>query len=265
MEPQQFQFEVCETVGTITITRPEKGNALTPTLVEKLVSQLQSLSREDEVRVLVIRGEGNKAFCSGYDIGALRASGNEDVDTYIRRLGRVERLFKAVFEFPYPVIAMLNGAAFGAGFEMAICADIRIGTGNVRVGMPPAKLGIVYPWKGLKRFIDVLGRQVTKKLFITGDVFEGSELLEMGVVDYLIERDELLSFTRKKASAIAANAPLALRGTKKILQLISKKGSLTGESRKVAERLSRQAFLSEDAREGQRAFFEKRSPVFKGS
>ena len=264
MQAQHFLVEKSKGVGTIIINRPEKKNALSPGLVEELVASLQNLSHDKTVRALVIRGVGDKAFCAGYDIGSLKASYDEDVDAYIGRLGRAEALFNGVFEFPFPVIAMLNGVAFGAGFELAVCADIRIGADNIRVGMPPAKLGIVYPWKGLKRFVEVLGQQVTKRIFFTGDTYKGKELLEMGVVDTLVKGSELASFTFQMARTIAANSPLALKGTKKILQLISETRSLSGEPRGLAESLTRQAFLSEDAGEGQRAFFEKRPPIFIG-
>lgn len=264
MLPQRLLVEKNRGVGTIIINHPEKNNALSPDLVEELVASLQNLSEDDAVRVLVIRGEGDKAFCAGYDIGSLKALEDEDVDAHIGRLGRVEKLFKAILEFPYPVIAMLNGVAFGAGFELAICADIRIGADDIRVGMPPAKLGIVYPWRGLKRFVEVLGQQATKKMFFTGDTYKGKELLEMGLVDDLVNRNELASITFQMARAIAANSPLALKGMKKILQLISETWSLSGESQDLAESLNRRSFLSEDAKEGQRAFFEKRSPLFKG-
>ena len=249
---------------TLILNRPEKKNSLTPELVKILLQTLAEFSLDDTIRAVVIRGAGDKAFCAGYDIGSLPTSRSDDPIEKLKTLNSVEKLFKTIVDYPYPVIAMLNGAAFGAGCELAICCDIRIGADNIRIGMPPAKLGLVYPWSGLQRFIQVIGLKSTKEIFFTGRAYQGMRLKELGLVDYLISGDKLESFTVRMADEIAANAPLALKGTKRVLNLLLQASQFDINSQNEAESITRTSFLSEDLNEGQKAFLEKRKPEFKG-
>ena len=168
-----------------------KKNSLTPELVKILLQTLKELSLDDTIRTVVIRGAGDKAFCAGYDIGSLPTSRSDDPNENLKILNPVEKLFKVIVDYPFPVIAMINGVAFGAGCELAVCCDIRIGADNIRIGMPPAKLGLVYPWSGLQRFIQVIGLKNTKEIFFTGRNYEGIRLKELGLVDYLVPGDKL--------------------------------------------------------------------------
>ena len=251
-------------VATLTLNRPEKKNSLSPGLVDLLLQTFQELSSDDTIRTVVIRGEGDHAFCAGYDIGSLPTLRIDDPQEKLRKLDSVESLFKAIVDYPFPVIAMINGVAFGAGCELAVCCDIRIGAEKTHIGMPPAKLGIAYPWRGLKRFIQVIGLKSTKEIFFTGRAYEGLRLKELGLVDYLIPADQLESFTYAMAEEIAANAPLSLKGTKRVLNLLLQTSKFDKNSLKEAESITRASFLSEDLKEGQLAFLEKRGPLFKG-
>jgi len=249
---------------TLTLNRPEKKNSLSLELVNILLKTLEELAADDNVRALVIRGSGDKAFCSGFDIRSLPTKNSENVKDKQKTLNPVEALFKAVINFPWPVIAMVNGVAFGAGCELAICCDIRIGVTQARMGMPPAKLGIVYPWQGLQRFIQTIGLKTTREIFFTGRTYQGQRLQELGLLDYLISADELESFTVQMAEEIAANAPSAIRGTKRVLNLLLQSDVLAESRLAEAESITEAAFLSEDLKEGQLAFIEKRKPIFKG-
>jgi enoyl-CoA hydratase/carnithine racemase len=162
------------------------------------------------------------------------------------------------------VIAMLNGYAFGAGCELAVCCDIRIGADHIRMGIPPAKLGLVYHWTGLQRFIQVIGLKSTKELFFTGRFFRGQRLKEVGLVDYLVPAAELEGFVYEMAREISENAPLAVKGTKRVINLLLQSSQMNQCSITEAETLALEAFNSEDLKEGQLAFLEKRKPVFKG-
>lgn len=264
MQNRLLQVHKKNYLATLILNRPEKKNSLSPELVNVLLQTVEELSADDDIRTMVIRGAGNKAFCAGYDIGFLPTGRSDDPDEALKRLNSVESLFKTIRNYSFPVIAMINGVAFGAGCELAICCDIRIGADNIRIGMPPAKLGLVYPWSGLQRFIQVIGLKSTKEIFFTGRAYEGIRLKELGLVDYLIPADKLTSFTCRMAEEIAANAPLSLKGTKRVLNLLLRASQFDKSNLKEAESITRASFLSEDLEEGQRAFLEKRKPVFKG-
>jgi len=259
-----LSIEKNNNICTLVLNRPEKKNSLSPELVETLLDSFEELVADDTVRVVVIRGFGNQAFCSGYDIRSLPTQLNDDVREKLKTLNPVEALFKTVVNYPYPVIALINGVAFGAGCELSVCCDIRIGGDDIRMGMPPAKLGLVYPWSGLQRFIQVIGLKSTREIFYSGRTYEGKRLREIGLVDYLIPRQELEDFTYQMAAEIAANAPLALRGTKRVLNLMLNSSQPPEHCQKEAESITEAAFLSEDLKEGRLAFLEKRKPNFKG-
>ena len=224
----------------------------------------EDLATDDGLRTLVIRGSGDRAFCAGFDISSLPTNHGEDVADRLEALRQVEALFKAVVNFPYPVLALINGAAFGAGCELAICCDIRIGVDTAQMGMPPAKLGIVYPWTGLQRFIQTIGLQSSREMFFTGRTYSGKQLSELGLLDYRVAAEDAAPFTYQMAEEIAANAPLALRGTKRVINLLLQSGKLDKISRTEADSMAKAAFLSQDLQEGRSAFFDKRKPQFTG-
>jgi enoyl-CoA hydratase/carnithine racemase len=258
-------IEKKRSICTLFLNRPEKKNSLSPELVQLLLTTLKKLSGDDSIRTLIIRGTGDQAFCSGYDIGSLPTHADGGTPTAgMDRLALVESLFDTIIHFPWPVIAMLNGVAYGAGCELALCCDIRITSRDIRIGMPPAKLGIVYPFRGLKRFIQTIGLQATREMFFTGRTYKGPQLKQMGIVDHLVPREELTDFTNRMAEDIAQNAPLALKGTKQIINFILDTGKLENGDQIAAESITEAAFKSEDAAEGKRAFLEKRKPKFKG-
>jgi len=241
-------------VVTLTLNRPEKRNSLSPELVQLLLQTLRELAADASIRSVIIRGAGSSAFCAGYDIRSLPTGSSP-----------VESLFQAVINFPYPVIAMVGGAAFGAGCELAICCDIRIGTDEARMGMPPAKLGLVYPWTGLQRFVQTIGVQSTRQMFFTGRTYQGMQLKELGLLDHIVAKNELESCACRMAAEIAANAPLAVKGIKRVINLLLQSTSLQESALREAETIVKSAFSSEDLKEGQRAFLEKRKPNFQGT
>jgi enoyl-CoA hydratase len=251
-------------ICTLTLNRPEKKNSLSLELIERLRSTLEELAEDDNIRAIILRGSGDKAFCSGFDIGSLPTQSKGDADQRLKSLDQVESLFQCLIRFPYPVIAMLNGFAFGLGCELAMCCDIRIGVEDIRMGVPPVKLGMVYPWAGLHRFIQNIGLQSTKEMFFTGRTYTGERIKELGLVDYLVPADALEEVTHAMAEEIAGNAPLALKGTKKVINLLMQTNRLDKTQSEEAQMIFNKTLLSEDMQEGQAAFLEKRKPRFKG-
>jgi enoyl-CoA hydratase/carnithine racemase len=264
MEERMLFVERKERVCTLTLNRPEKRDALSPLLLGELTAVLKRLTEEGEVRCVVIRGGGEKAFCAGFDISDLRIrEGTEEADP-VRTEEPLEQGMQAVTDFPYPVIAMVNGAAFGAGCELALTCDIRIAADHARFSVTPAKLGIVYRWRGILKFIDTVGLATAKEMFLTGRAYDASQAKEMGLVHYVLPRDQLTMFTCEMAREISENAPLSLRGLKFIFNRCQQGQRLEPEDIRQMEALRDQAFRSEDVKEGRQAFREKRKPVFKG-
>ena len=251
-------------ICTLTLNRPEKKNSLSLDLVELLRLTLKELAEEEGVRAVILRGAGDEAFCAGFDIGSLPTKSKEDAEQRLKSLDQVELLLQALIGFPCPVIAMLNGFAFGLGCELAMCCDIRIGAEAIRMGIPAARLGLVYPWTGLQRFIQGIGLQSTKEIFFTGRTYTGQRIKELGLVDYLVPGNELEEFTYRLAEEIAGNAPLALKGIKRVINLLTQSCRLDENQSSEAQAIFKASLLSEDMREGQAAFLEKRQPRFKG-
>jgi enoyl-CoA hydratase len=251
------------TVGTLYLNRPDRGNALSPELLLDLHLVLKKWADDDRVRAVVITGSGEKAFSSGYDIQELpKIIPAELEETFTAN--PLAAALDSVRSYPYPVIAMVNGYMFGAGLNLALCCDLRIGSDRVKAGMPPAKLGLVYPPTGLKFFMDTIGSARTREVFFTGRVYSGRDVKEMGFLDRQVDHDDLGPATYRLAREIAANAPRSLKGIKMIIRMLEDRSELSPEDRHTARKLVDDSFASGDAREGQLAFLEKRKPVFTG-
>ncbi len=261
--PESFLLiEKREKVCTISFNRPDRRNALSPAMLFKFAEELDAIQGEDKIRCLVIRGVGDKAFCAGYDIAEIPTGKTREM---IKTQNPLQIGLQAILRFPYPVIAMINGAAYGAGCDLASACDIRIASDNARLSMPPAKLGIVYRWDGYLRFINIVGLANAKEMFLTGRSYTAQRAKEMGLVNYVVPFDQLESFTYEMAEEIAANAPLSLSSGKKIMNILLRyQQPVDPEAVKEMENLHDQAFNSEDCREGQKAFQEKRKPIFTG-
>lgn len=251
-------------IGTLTINRPERRNALSPDLLIKLHLTLGEWAKQGAIRVVIITGGAGKAFSSGFDIASIPAGLTPEMEELMKTANPLELALTTVKNFPYPTIAMMNGYAFGAGCNLTVCCDIRIAVDDVSVGMPPAKLGLVYHPEGLRQFIEVVGMARAREIFFSGRTYRGAAVLAMGLVNYLVPRTELEEKTWALAEEIAVNAPLSLRGMKRIFNMLGESAVLGINAAAEADQFIAEAFRSEDLREGQTAFFEKRTPVFKG-
>jgi len=226
----------------------------------ELSEQLNRLRDENKVRCVVIRGSGEKAFSSGYDINAI---GENDMIKHHEGNHSLGRALRTIEGFPYPVIAMMNGHAFGAGLEVAATCDLRITVDDCLFGMPPAKLGVVYSYTGMRKFLDLIGPGHTKELFLVGRPISSERAREIGLVNFLVSREDIQEFTYVMANEISENAPLSLRTLKEITNALEKR-PISAEDETLIRQMTLEVQNSEDYKEGQKAFSEKRKPEFKG-
>ncbi len=249
-------------IAYLTIHHPEKRNALTNSLLTDLNNTLEEFSKNDDIRCVVIKGSGNNIFSSGYDISAIPVDALPDTRQETPDI--LLHAFNTLKNFPYPTIAMLNGSAFGAGFNLSACCDIRIAADDIKLGMTPARLGVAYHPEGIQQFIEAFGIARTKELFYTARLFHGKDLIAKGLVDHLIPKQNIETFTKEYAEKITQNAPLSLKGIKQIIGMFEKKLMLDQSDLSRADRLMQTCFKSNDLKEGKAAFLDKRTPDFSG-
>ena len=249
-------------VATVTVSHPSKKNALNLKMLGDLREAFNALTVE-ETRCVVLRGEGEEAFCAGYDIGAIPAGGSGEAQVLLSS-NPFDDMIRSVESFPAPVIAMLNGFAFGGGLEMAIACDIRVASDQAVFGMTPARLGVIYRPAGLMRFVHTIGLPATKELFYTARKVSARRAFDLKLVNRICPPEELAQVTAEMAREISENAPLSIRGTKRILAMcMAFRGLPPGEAEEADEWI-RRCMESGDLAEGKKAFAQKRKPDFKG-
>jgi enoyl-CoA hydratase/carnithine racemase len=249
-------------VATVTVSHPAKKNALNLKMLGDLREAFGSLAGE-ETRCVVLRGEGEEAFCAGYDIGAIPAGGSGEEQVLLSS-NPFDDMIRAVESFPAPVIAMLNGFAFGGGLEMAIACDIRVASDQAVFGMTPARLGVIYRPAGLMRFVHTIGLPATKELFYTARKVSARRAFDLKLVNRICPPEELAQVTAEMAREISENAPLSIRGTKRILSMCMAFRGLPPAEAQEAEEWIRRCMESGDLEEGKKAFAQKRKPEFTG-
>ena len=251
-----------EAVARLTLNRPESRNALDHELLDGIAAAMPKLDRGIEVRCVLLTGAG-AAFSAGYDIAAIPAESFErDAEALVAH--PFHAALEAVAAHPWPVIAAINGHALGGGLELTLACDLRICARGAKLGMPPAKLGLIYGHTGLQRFIDAIGVPRTKELFLTGRNVDAERAERIGLVHEVVGDDELEGASVELAAEVAANAPLSMKGNKHAIDTIASHSRLPSEQERELIELRRSCFGSEDFREGIAAFAEKRKPEWKG-
>jgi enoyl-CoA hydratase/carnithine racemase len=248
-----------EHVARLTISNPEKRGALDHEILDSLAEAVRGL----EARCLVVTGDG-PMFSAGYDIGNLEEQTFEEAAEKL-----VAHPFHAAIEaleaYPFPVVGAINGHAIGGGLELALACDIRVAARSAKLGMPPAKLGLIYSHTGLRKFIETCGVANTSELFFQGRNVDADRGLEMGLVNRVVELGGLEETSLALAREIAANAPLSLTGNKRIIRALRDAAyELPPDLERELVELRESCFRTEDFREGVRAFAEKREPDWKG-
>ena len=244
----------------VRMTNESRANSLDDPLLDALVSLLEG-PRAAAARVVLLGGAGDRHFSAGLDLG--ERSADELVD-YLqdgeRRLGRAAR---AIAACPRPVIGVVNGTAMGGALEIAIACDWRIARRGARLGMPAARIGIVYSPDGLRRFVAAMGPARTKRLFLTGSPIDADEAFAMGLVDQVVDADGLWGSARAVAADVASCSPLAVEGTRAIVGALAEQATWEVMDDTASPARAR-AFASDDFREGLAAVRERRAPDFRG-
>jgi methylmalonyl-CoA decarboxylase len=258
-------LDVRDGIATITFDNREKRNALGPPLIAKIIDILEEIEERDDVRCVVLTGAGEKAFSSGFDISFHQRNYGEgpekaeDVEE-----GDFSEMADLVKYFDYPTIAMINGGTFGGAMHLIASCDLRIAVEDAQFGITPARLGLVYDGEAIGEVMTHVGASNVKEFLFTADFVDAERASEMGLVNYVVERDELEEKTYDMAESIANNAPMSLKYMKRIVRALIDHGKLTDAEEAWAHELREEAKRSADHQEGVEAFMENREPEFQG-
>lgn len=245
-------------VCTMTIENEGKRNALSYAMVQAIGDEFAALSGWETPCVVVLRGAGDKAFSAGFDLTEDRSERTEEE----KQLW--PRMMNAIETHEYPTIAMINGHTFGGAMEVISACDLRIGVDDAQFGITPARLGLTYKGDAIYRVMSVIGPEKAREMLFTGNAIDAHHANEIGLLNYVVSRDELENRTYELADTIASNAPLSLKYMKKIIRTLLEKGEMTSAERDWVVRMRDECFASQDHREGVAAFNEGRDPEFIG-
>lgn len=264
-----------EAVLRLTINNPNKRNALDLEMLDGICEACAELDEGIENRCLLMTGT-QRMFSAGYDITGARQTFSADhdasgapIETFAEQAERLvahpfHAAIEAIESVPYPTVAAINGHALGGGLELAISCDLRVAARGVKLGMPPAKLGLIYSHTGLQKFIELIGPAYTKELFFTGDTITAERGYEIGVVNQVVDPESVEATSLELAQKLADNAPLSQKGNKRIIRSLTSFARMSQAEEEELVSLRRSCFETEDFWEGVQAFAEKRKPLWKG-
>mgnify|MGYP006416455913 FL=1 len=248
-------------VGWITFNQPNKRNAVSLAMWQAIPEIIEYFAGSDEVRGVVLKGSGDKAFVSGADIAEFEEVRNtpEQVEIYEAATGAANFALKSLEK---PLIAMIRGFCIGGGMAIALTADLRVTADDGQFGVPAAKLGLGYGYGGIKELMNIVGPSFAKEIFFTGGRFSAADAEMMGLVNRVVPVDELEALVTSLATTIAENAPMTVKAAKAAIN----EGTKNPDERELdlVAVMVEACFNSEDYKEGRRAFMEKRKPEFQG-
>jgi enoyl-CoA hydratase/carnithine racemase len=246
-------------VTRLTISNPCKRGALDHAILDGFATTMPRL----DARCVIVTGE-HTTFSAGYDISDLADEVfAEEAEQLVAH--PFTDAIDAIEAYPHTTLAVLNGHAIGGGLELAVSCDLRIAAATIALGMPPAKLGLVYSYTGISKFIDIVGAARTRELFLVGRRIDARTARSWGLVNAVAESEHLGEDALSLATEIASNAPLAQLGNKRVIRaVLDARAKLSPDVERELLELRRACFSSEDFREGVRAFAEKRPPQWRG-
>jgi enoyl-CoA hydratase len=253
--------DVTDGVGVVTFNNPGKRNAMSLDMWEGLGHALTDLRDDEDVRVVILVGAGDKAFVSGADISQFEKTRHNAAasEEYSRRSAAQRALLA---DYPKPTISCIRGFCLGGGMQIAMLTDIRIAAKDSQFGIPAAKLGIAYGYDGLRHLVSLVGPSWARLIMYTGMKIDSAEALRIGLVDRVVPNGELWDATMEIARTISGNAPLAIQAAKITIAQVLKDPA--ARDMDAIKKIGSACMDSEDFREGRQAFMEKRKPKFKG-
>jgi enoyl-CoA hydratase/carnithine racemase len=257
----QIAFAIASGVATLTIANPARRNAMTAAMWGALPGLLARAVADADVRVIVLRGAGQQAFCAGADISEFESARAGEAVAAYDALNHAA--FEALSGCPKPTIAMVHGFCMGGGLGLALACDLRIADTAAQFALPPAKLGLGYNPRWIGPILRAISPADAKLLLFTGRRIPAEHALTMGLVTKLCEADDLEVVTMSLAAEIAANAPLSVKAAKAMVDQLSAAGARADMA--ALDAMVAACFASADYAEGRRAFLEKRTPVFRGT
>jgi enoyl-CoA hydratase len=245
-------YSCSDHIGRMVLNNPQRHNSLGREQLDEMRARLADIAADPSVRVLIVTGVGEKTFCAGASLQEL-SYGQIGEEAFQKMTGQLA-------ELAIPTVCAMNGDVFGGGVELAVSCDFRIGVEGSRMQVPAAAIGLCYPPSGIKRFVQCLGVNLTRKILVAAEEFQATAMLGTGFLDHLVPRAKLDSFAHDYAKHMAGLAPLSVQSMKKILQL----AATTAIDDGLAKELVNQCLDSNDLKEGFIAKREKRKPHFKG-
>jgi enoyl-CoA hydratase len=245
-------------LAVLTINRPKVLNALNGETLRELDEAVEQIAADEEVRVVIITGAGEKAFVAGADIAFMQTLTPLEARQF-SRLG--QKVFSKIENLPQPVIAAINGFALGGGCELAMACDIRIASENAKLGQPEVNLGIIAGFGGTQRLPRLVNPGLAKEILFTADMYDAEAAHRIGLVNHVVPAAELMNFCKNMARRIAARGPIAVRLSKEAVN----EGLEMDLEKAIAHEadLFAVAFATEDRNEGISAFLAKKKPEFK--
>jgi enoyl-CoA hydratase/carnithine racemase len=253
-----LHIEIDGAVASLLIDRPDRHNAFSDEMWSSLPPKLADLATRPEVRVLLVRSTSDRVFSAGADVEDLERAIAEP-DRADRGLAVIQAAFQAIIDFPRPTIAVIRGACHGGGVGISVCCDLRVADTTAVFSIPPARLGLLYPYPALQRLVWMIGPGRAKLLLFTARRFDAETAERIGFLDEIHAPEALDGAVSSLVSEIAGNGPAAIEAMKRVIALTER---ADGQSREIARRLELDAITGPEHAEGVSAFLEKRRPEF---